>query len=103
MASNLAPQETYDFSHHEGSEIELRLTAHNIAGGTPTTVHVGGPSGARIAENEAQERGLALPFFRDPRMLASAAASALAVILTVTAFVLCIRKSKLIVAQKLQY
>ncbi|XP_071546322.1 cell adhesion molecule Dscam2-like isoform X3 [Panulirus ornatus] len=95
LASSLAPQEVYEVgSLRSGATFGLRLTAHNAAGATTTTVNTStGPGGGLGAQPAGGlEEAPPNPLPADPRLLASAAASALALALTVAAAVLCLRR-----------
>lgn len=97
MASSLAPQEVYEVSSlRSGTTFGLRLTGHNAAGATTTTVNTNtGPAGGLGAQPAGVlEEAPPNSFHSDPRLLASAAASALALALTVAAAVLCLRRRK---------
>ena len=94
MASSLAPQESYEFSQRSGSEFFMKLTGHNAAGHTTTSISMGGASLVPQAAGETLQEAPRLPLHEDPRLLASAVASTLALTLTVAAVVLCVRKSK---------
>lgn len=88
MASSLAPQQVYEVGSLRGSSsYALRLTAHNAAGATTATSPGGGVGGL-----SGLEEGPPLPFPADPRLLASGAASALALALTLAAALLCVRR-----------
>ncbi|XP_042236936.1 Down syndrome cell adhesion molecule-like protein Dscam2 [Homarus americanus] len=95
LASSLAPQEVYEVGGlRTGATFGLRLTAHNAAGATTTTVNTStGPGGGLGAQSPGGlEEAPHNPLHTDPRLLASAAASALALALTVAAAVLCLRR-----------
>lgn len=95
MASSLAPQEVYEIGGLQvGAIFGLRLTAHNAAGATTTTVDITTGPGGGVGAKPAGELELAPPnpIHTDPRLMASAAASALALALTVAAAVLCFRR-----------
>lgn len=82
-----------------GTTFGLRLTGHNAAGATTTTVNTNtGPGGGLGAQPAGSlEEAPLNSLHNDPRLLASAAASALALALTVAAAVLCLRRSELFV------
>ncbi|XP_047490923.1 Down syndrome cell adhesion molecule-like protein Dscam2 [Penaeus chinensis] len=95
LASSLAPQEVYEIGGLQvGAIFGLRLTAHNAAGATTTTVDITTGPGGGVGAKPAGELELAPPnpIHTDPRLMASAAASALALALTVAAAVLCFRR-----------
>lgn len=77
-----------------GTTFSLRLTGHNAAGATTTTVSANtGPGGGLGAQPAGSlEEAPLNSLHNDPRLLASAAASALALALTVSAAVLCLRR-----------
>ncbi|XP_069190704.1 cell adhesion molecule Dscam2 isoform X3 [Procambarus clarkii] len=95
LASSLAPRNVYEVgSLRAGATFGIRLTAHNAAGATTTTVNTStGPGGSLGAQPVGElEEAPPNPLHTDPRLLASAAASALALALTVAAAVLCLRR-----------
>lgn len=95
VASSLAPQDVYEVGGLQAGAIYgLRLTAHNAAGATTSTVDISTGPGGGLGAQPAGELELAPPnpIHTDPRLMASAAASALALALTVAAAVLCFRR-----------
>ncbi|XP_076032140.1 cell adhesion molecule Dscam2-like isoform X4 [Oratosquilla oratoria] len=103
LASSLAPQEVYEVGGlREGERYSLRLTGHNAAGAATTTVvaTTGQTGGSATAVAGAEPSGeyiegpsnSQVPMYKDPRMLASATASILALCLTIATIVLCIRR-----------
>ncbi|XP_063593040.1 cell adhesion molecule Dscam2-like [Penaeus indicus] len=95
LASSLAPQDVYEVGGLQAGAIYgLRLTAHNAAGATTSTVDISTGPGGGLGAQPAGELELAPPnpIHTDPRLMASAAASALALALTVAAAVLCFRR-----------
>ncbi|CAL4108240.1 unnamed protein product, partial [Meganyctiphanes norvegica] len=95
LASSLAPQEVYAVGGLlQHSTFGLRLTGNNAAGTTTTTVSISTGPGMSLASLplESLQNPSLTSLHSDPRLLASAATSALALSLTIAAAVLCLKR-----------
>ncbi|KAK7082480.1 hypothetical protein SK128_000209 [Halocaridina rubra] len=99
VGSEIPPSRTFAVTSLEaGARYQLRVTAHNSAGATPSeyTITTPGKNGAgktmNVKDSVWGSVTSASPVWYDPRVLIPATVSALALLMTITTVVICLRR-----------
>ncbi|CAL4146593.1 unnamed protein product, partial [Meganyctiphanes norvegica] len=97
LASSLAPQDVYEIGGlRRETTYGLQLTAYNAAGATTATVSIRTGPGLALSSSSAisdfQNDTSITPLHRDPRLLVSASASLLTLVLTVATIIICLKR-----------